>query len=62
MLKHLLMICAALACAYLLAFGLVLLAGHKGGVLPVLLALGLVAVGLTLWLLRSRAPSPPAKR
>jgi hypothetical protein len=62
MLKSLLMICAALVFAYLLALGLLLLIGHQGGVFLVLLALGLFAIGLTLWLLRSEPPQPPASR
>ena len=62
MLKYLLTICAVLAFAYMLAFGLVLLVGHKGGLFLVLLALGIFAVGLTFWLLRSEPPTPPASR
>jgi len=54
-LRNLLTIVAAVLFAYLLAAGLVLLVGHQGGFFTVLLALGLFAVGLTAWLLRSES-------
>jgi len=48
-------IVAAALFAYLLAAGLLLLVGHRGGFFTVLLALGLFAVSLTAWLLRSES-------
>jgi len=49
------MIIAAVLFAYLLAAGLLLLVGHQGAFFTVLLALGLLAVGLTVWLLRAES-------
>lgn len=53
--KNVLVILAAVLFAYLLAVGLLLLVGHQGGFFTILLALGLFAVALTAWLLRSES-------
>lgn len=45
----------ALVLAYLLALGMLLLVGHRGGWFIVLVLLGLGAIGWTAWLLRQDA-------
>lgn len=54
--KQLLIIVVTLLVAYLLAFGAALLIGHRSGLYPLLLVVGIGAVALTLWLLRSELP------
>jgi hypothetical protein len=54
--KTLVIIMATLLVAYALAFGATLLIGHLSGLYPLLLLVGIGAVALTLWLLRSELP------
>ncbi|MFU8896087.1 MAG: hypothetical protein ACNA8J_06845 [Gammaproteobacteria bacterium] len=51
--KTVLIIIAALAFAYLLAFGLMLLVGHKSSLVIPLGLVALLAIGWTAWLLKS---------
>lgn len=55
--KTLLTILAALALVYLVGFALVLLLTHQGSWMIALGLLAVLAIGLTVWLLRAR-PGP----
>jgi len=57
----LLIMAASMVFAYALAFGLVLLNGHRSGWFVGLILLGMFAVALTLWLLRAELPRTPGR-